>query len=270
MARIFEYDSAEELIIVPVAELFANPEDPDDHPLFETVDPLCSQIANEDRRMRKITGRPFWACRTATVKRDENGRPLWIDGVLEDITSRKLTEEQLVHLATHDPLTGLPNRMLFEDRLAVALHSAERHNNRLAILMLDLNGFKLVNDRFGHHAGDLLLETVADRLQTALRKTDTVARVGGDEFVILLPNLNTPPGAVVVAEKCVTMIAEPVRIAGQDVTVSAAVGIAMFPNDGTDGQTLLRRADAAMYAAKREGNGYLKRFSSELEVAVEE
>jgi len=175
--------------------------------------------------------------------------------------ARRRQAARLSHLAQHDELTGLANRALFQDRLHRALAWARRHNRLAAVMVLDLNGFKAVNDRLGHVAGDRLLGVVAGRLRRRVRETDTVARLGGDEFALVIENLAKPEHAALVTRKLLDAIAPPIELEGHEVAVTASLGVALFPRDGTDGETLLRQADAAMYRAKAEG-GNLCRFCS--------
>jgi diguanylate cyclase (GGDEF)-like protein len=162
--------------------------------------------------------------------------------------------EREQYLATHDPLTGIPNRALFYDRLSQALASADRYGNTVAILFLDLDGFKAVNDALGHEAGDGLLREVARRVSGIVRKSDTVARIGGDEFTVILSQIGKPEDAARVARTMLQRISVPVRIAGDgEQRVHASIGIAIHPDDGERADTLVRNADAAMYAAKQAG-----------------
>lgn len=157
------------------------------------------------------------------------------------------------HLALHDQLTGLPNRFLLLGRLEQVLTTAQRHGTKLAVMFLDLDGFKPINDRYGHHAGDALLREIGWRLRQCIRDCDTVARHGGDEFVVVLTDMRETPDAASVAEKILLAVAEPLEIEGETLHVTTSVGIAMFPEAGSDAETLLRAADAAMYEAKAEG-----------------
>lgn len=157
------------------------------------------------------------------------------------------------HLALHDTLTGLPNRFLLLGRLQQALTSAQRHGRRLAVLFLDLDGFKPINDRYGHHAGDELLHEIGHRLRRCIRDCDTVARHGGDEFVLVLTDIRAPEAAAAVAEKILQAVAEPVTVGGTPLQVTTSIGIALYPDCGLDSEALLRAADAAMYEAKAEG-----------------
>lgn len=171
-----------------------------------------------------------------------------------DITARKQAEEELRHQALHDMLTGLPNRALLQDRMEQALCAAQRHEHSLALLLLDLDRFKEVNDTVGHHHGDMLLQQVAVRLQSALRTSDTVARLGGDEFAVLLAEDNYT-GALIAAGKISTALEAPFVIDGHRhvVHVGTSIGIALYPDHGLDAEVLLRSADVAMYVAKRRG-----------------
>ena len=170
-----------------------------------------------------------------------------------DITQRKQAEEQIRYRADHDALTGLPNRALFADRLGSALAVASRHGHRFALLAVDLDYFKAVNDRFGHLAGDALLVETAARLRACVRESDTVARLGGDEFVILLPRINKDADAAAVAERILQALGSPFHINAHVISISASIGIAIFPRDGAAEDGLLRNADVAMYEAKRAG-----------------
>ena len=171
--------------------------------------------------------------------------------------ARRQQEAKMQHLAMHDGLTDLPNRRLFEDRLGSSLRTAAREDHALALLSMDLNGFKPVNDTFGHHAGDVLLRLVGGRLRESLRESDTVARLGGDEFAILVPRLE---GGPVIPQKLIDRVlgafVEPYRIEGVDVRIGASLGVAIFPIHGHDAATLFRCADIAMYTAKRSKTGY--------------
>jgi diguanylate cyclase (GGDEF)-like protein len=164
---------------------------------------------------------------------------------------------QAEHLAYHDPLTGLPNRRLLLDRLDVALAHARRYGNRVALLFVDLDRFKVINDSLGHSTGDELLRQVAGRLRAAVREEDTLARLGGDEFVLLLPQLEAPTGAGEVARKVLETLREPFVVGGRELFVTASAGVSVAPDDGEDGETLLRHADIAMYGGKQSrGDGY--------------
>ena len=184
---------------------------------------------------------------------DETGRPRGAIGASLDITERKRAEEQIKGLAYHDSLTGLPNRRLFQDRLSIAVAQAHRNTQRLAVLFLDLDRFKPVNDTLGHAAGDRLIQDVAERLRTCLREGDTVARLGGDEFTLLLPGLAQMVDAARVADKVLETLRVPFLIEGHELFVTASIGISLYPEDGRDVESLVKNADAAMYRAKQQG-----------------
>ncbi len=175
--------------------------------------------------------------------------------LLSDITERKRAERTIMHLAYHDALTGLPNRMLFNDRLSVALSHAERNRTKIGLLLLDLDGFKEINDTYGHTVGDELLRRTGDRVRALLRKADTVARMGGDEFMLLLPSISRLEDTSGIADKVLEAIAQPVPLTGRVLHITASVGSAVFPDDGEDVDTLMRNVDQAMYRAKTTGRG---------------
>jgi diguanylate cyclase (GGDEF)-like protein len=172
----------------------------------------------------------------------------------------EVANDQLRHLATHDGLTGLPNRVLLDDRLDQAIVHAERNQQQFAVLVLDLDRFKFINDSLGHHAGDELLNEVAVRLRGVVREIDTVARIGGDEFVLVLGPTADKPDAVGVAQRVIEALSAPIKIAGVPLHISTSVGIAVYPNDGTAPDKLIDYADAAMYCAKQRGRNHLQCF----------
>ena len=180
--------------------------------------------------------------------------------IVRDITQRKNEETALRYRATHDSLTGLPNRFLFQDRLEQALAKAKRNKTIGAILYLDLDGFKAINDGFGHGVGDQVLQHVGMLLLDTLRGYDTVARLGGDEFVILLDTLHTPDEAELVAENIFRAFSKPYSVADQEIVISFSIGVSIFPDDGTEVNMLLQSSDAAMYGAKQEGKHRIKYF----------
>jgi diguanylate cyclase (GGDEF)-like protein len=179
-----------------------------------------------------------------------------------DITLRKAAEEEIKHLAFHDSLTQLPNRRLLNDRLHQAVVQAKRDQTRLALMFIDLDKFKPVNDDFGHQAGDELLQAVARRLLACVRESDTVARLGGDEFVVLLPVIDVARDAITVGEKIQKALIQPFTLSkGQTVSISLSAGIAIYPEHGRDENELTKRADAAMYQAKTTGRDRFVMFS---------
>jgi diguanylate cyclase (GGDEF)-like protein/PAS domain S-box-containing protein len=186
-----------------------------------------------------------------------------------DITERKLAAARIHHLAHHDPLTGLPNRILFQERLRHALAQGKRAHQRAALMFLDLDKFKDINDTLGHHVGDLLLRAVAKRLRRCVRETDTVARLGGDEFAVVLTNLDEPEGASTVAESIIHAIADPFGLEEHEVRTSTSIGITVFPDDSEDADQLLKNADLAMFRSKAEGRNNYHFYVSEMDTEVQ-
>jgi len=211
-------------------------------------------IRNVMMGMVRSDGYVRWLLVDAVPIKDSFGRVREVVSSFTDITDRKKAEHELERQALHDPLTSLPNRSLFLDRLEQGLRTARRIATPLALLVMDLDRFKEINDTFGHRAGDLLINQVAERIRSDLRETDTVARLGGDEFAILLPGADQD-GAWRVAQKIITALQRPFEIEGDAHEISVSIGMAISPQHGEDVETLLRRADIAMYAAKRTPGG---------------
>jgi diguanylate cyclase (GGDEF)-like protein/PAS domain S-box-containing protein len=205
-------------------------------------------------------GGTVWTEVTTTGMYNEAGKFIGILGVTRDISERKRAEERIQHLAQHDPLTDLPNRALFSDRLAQALAVARRDGQRLAVMFVDLDKFKPINDNFGHAVGDQLLQQVARRLRDCLRESDTVARIGGDEFVVLMRSVREAADVLVVADKIRQALGRSFPVACQDLMVSASIGIALCPDHGDSEIELTQKADAAMYDAKRGGCDQVRLF----------
>jgi diguanylate cyclase (GGDEF)-like protein len=213
---------------------------------------------------------------------DDQMKALSIVGTAQDITARKQSEQEIHRLAYFDSLTGLPNRVLFKDRIAQAILHAGRYRTTLAVLFLDLDRFKVINDTLGHNIGDLLLKSVADRLAESVRHSDSVcrsegkeethslARLGGDEFTVLLTNLCDVQDAGKVARRIVEAIAKPFSIEGREIFVTVSVGIAIFPVDGESVDALLKNADSAMYHAKEQGRNNFQFYSNTLNAAANE
>lgn len=195
-------------------------------------------------------GRRVWSEVKISGMYDAEGVFVGILGVSRDLTERRKIEERMRYMAQHDTLTGLPNRTLFADRLQKALQYAVRHQKALALMLLDLNKFKPVNDTHGHAVGDLLLQQVAERLQHAIRSSDTVARIGGDEFIILLPQIDALHHAALVAEKIQHAIAKPFDVHGLEIKISCSIGLACYPEDGETDLVLSKVADQRMYQQK--------------------
>jgi len=212
---------------------------------------------------KRCDGTLFAAHLTLSAVRDDKGKVQYYFGLFTDITEECVRQEEIEQMAFIDPLTRLPNRRLMEDRLQQALAFAARTEKLVAVCVMDLDGFKNVNDTFGHEAGDAVLVEVAGRLQQVVRANDTVARLGGDEFVLLLAGLNDVGEAEEILERTLAAVRAPVRLADeQPAFVSASIGLAVFPQDAQLAEDLLRRSDAAMYAAKRQGRDRCKRAQS--------
>ena len=225
---------------------------------------LAGDVPSDQYEQRFVhhAGHPVWLSVSTSLVRDVNERPLYFVSQLEDITERKASGEALVHQAIHDPLTGLPNRLLFVERLGRALTRAAQRNERVSVLFLDLDRFKVVNDSLGHSAGDRLLVAVADRLAAAMGPTDTVARFGGDEFVILSQKTSSEETAELLAERLAAVVAKPLTLVEGEVFVTASIGIALSDGHGDTPETLLRNADAAMYHAKENGRDRAELFDA--------
>ncbi len=197
-----------------------------------------------------------------------NARPIELDGkkmifsVIRDITERKKAEQKITQLAHYDELTNLPNRNLFYDRLDQAVARAKRYKEKFAVLYMDLDGFKQVNDDFGHHAGDSLLKMVAERLTENARDMDTVARVGGDEFVFILNNIDHATHVALVAMKVAESLTQPFVVNGNSYSISCSIGISIFPDDTDNQDTLVKIADDAMYMVKKSGKSNYQFFNT--------
>jgi diguanylate cyclase (GGDEF)-like protein/PAS domain S-box-containing protein len=264
--------AGEELLGVPRAELIGR----NDHDLFpkREADQFIArdrlvlqsgelQITEEERVHTPHNGLRLLRTKKIAIP-DERGRPKYLLGISEDITERKRVEGRITHMAHHDSMTGLANRVLLRERLEHALARMLEQESRLAVLYVDLDCFKDVNDALGHPVGDALLRMAAERLRGCVREGDTVARLGGDEFAIIQDSLREEDEASDLAKRVAAVIAAPFQVEGHDVTVSASIGIAMAPRDGADPDTLLKFADMALYAAKTDGRRTFRFFESEM------
>jgi diguanylate cyclase (GGDEF)-like protein/PAS domain S-box-containing protein len=213
---------------------------------------------------RRKSGEAYLQRLTITMHPGHDGKPRNYVAVFTDITELHEKEEHIRHQAYHDALTGLPNRMLFQDRLKQSLLMAERSNQQLAVMFLDLDRFKVINDTFGHHTGDELLRMVAERLSEVLRQSDTVSRFGGDEFVVLLSDIEGPQDACNVAGKIIEVFAKPLTVDTHELVLSTSIGISLFPEHGNDATALMKNADAAMYNAKESGRNTLKLYRPDM------
>ena len=233
---------------------------------FNQVYKTGEAIKNSPQEFVRPNGNITFAEFSILPKRDQESKICGFRVVGHDITERKRTEQQLNYMATHDPLTGLPNRLLLMDRLKMALAHAKRNRYKLAVMMLDLDHFKTVNDTLGHLTGDQLLKEIGGRLTGLLRQNDTVARLGGDEFVVLLSEIGKMDNAGEVAKKIIMSVAEPFVHAGHRINSTTSIGIAIYPDDAEDTEKMLKNADAAMYHAKSQGRSNYQFFADTKEI----
>ncbi len=259
------------------AEAFARPLSE----VFDVTDGLTGQDAQDPSRLAidhhkkvRLKGNYILVGRdgnetaiehSAAPIHDRQGNILGAVIVFRDVIVSRERRLQMLHLAEHDALTDLPNRLLLNDRLARSIALSRRYGRRLAVLFLDCDRFKHINDTLGHASGDQVLRSIARRLTTCVRESDTVSRHGGDEFLILLSEVDQPEDAGLIAEKIVSSIAEPHFIAGHELTLTASVGIALYPEDGQDAQSLIMRADTAMYHAKNTGRNRVGFYKADME-----
>ena len=218
--------------------------------------------SNHDVNPDSHAGWNWVLARGTVLARDSKQRPLRMIGTLSDINARRHSEERLRFMALHDPLTELANRAHFDERLHFALANARRYSDSLGLILLDLDRFKPINDQFGHAVGDQLLQTVAKRIKSSVRETDTVGRIGGDEFVVLLTGPVTRETAQQVADKIFNQVALPMDLSGKRVEITCSLGLAIYPDDGADELSLTKSADDAMYANKRAGRHVMGTFTN--------
>ncbi|HEX6098886.1 MAG TPA: EAL domain-containing protein [Thermoanaerobaculia bacterium] len=256
LAKLYGYPGPEEMLGRNLCELY------EPHEQVRLITSIMPQVHQNGRWRGEATG----------LRADNVNFPQEIsltaiadDGivcVVRDVTERTYAEEQIKHLAYHDALTNLPNRLLFKDRLSVALSHAHREGSSLAVLFLDLDRFKVINDSLGHNIGDQLLQAVAARIQACVRDSDTVARLGGDEFTILLPRLTRSQDVAPVAGKIIEAVRYPFHIEGREFFITTSIGISVYPEDGSDAETLIKNADTAMYQAKELGRDNYQLFNA--------
>jgi diguanylate cyclase (GGDEF)-like protein/PAS domain S-box-containing protein len=232
--------------------------------VYEARKSAASGGYDQTYRVIRPDGTIRWVHDRAFPVSDEAGRTYRIAGIAEDVTDRKLAEERLLQLAHYDVLTSLPNRVLFYDRLRQVLAQAKRNQWIVSVLFVDLDRFKNINDTLGHAVGDQLLQQVSERLTHSVRSGDTVGRLGGDEFAIVLSNLSSAQDANLVAQKIMTSFAEPFKLGGSEIYVTASIGVTLYPDDSTDQDTLIRNADSAMYRAKEVGRNSFQFYTPEM------
>ena len=249
-----------------------HPEDQDaaQRQFYDHLKGLTPTYECEHRLRRKDGGFAWVLARGRVVRRDQAGRALRVVGTHTDITARKAAEHAVARLARHDALTDLPNRLLFRERLNKALSEINGAEGGCALLYLDLDRFKTVNDSYGHLAGDSLLIEVAQRLKDAVREVDTVVRLGGDEFAILqVGGASQPASSAALAQRVIEAMAEPFQIGGEQVELGISIGLALAPQDAADADTLIKRADLALYRAKAEGRNTRRFYEAAMDEAVE-
>jgi len=262
-ARIFGYDSPEEMLarVTDPSQLYVDPSR-----RLEFGRQLREHGNTEKREFQayRKDGSKIWLRGGAGALHSADGKVLYYVGAVEDITEQKLLEEQVRYLAYYDALTGLANRSLLQDRLAKALAGARRRGEKVALLFLDIDRFKTINDSLGHSVGDLLLKEVAERLKNWAREQDTVARLGGDEFVVVLTGIKDVAGAAVAADRLMKTMSTEFMVQGHSLSATCSLGISVFPDHGRDGEALIKNADAAMYCAKENGRNNFQFFSQEM------
>ena len=233
------------------------------HQLHESSSHVSFTVGTE-HSFERLDGTEGWVlCSLRVVQEKDSGADVF-EGSLVDITERKLAEERIQFLAFFDSLTNLPNRTLVQDRLSKGISVARRRREKLGVLHLDIDSFKIINDCLGHSQGDELLRSVAARLQACARQEDTVARLGGDEFLVALGPINSPEDAAVVADRIARELKPPFSLNGHLLNVTCSIGISIFPDHGEDAETLIKNADAAMYASKNSGRNTFRFFSEEM------
>ncbi len=266
-AHLFGCDSPEEFTSLSMMNFYDSLSDRD-----ELMRKLHSNksLTNYEMRFRRKNGEYAWAMLNMSLIDGNAGAESYVEGTFVDITERKVAEERVQSLAYYDALTGLPNRTLLRDRLSQALAMASRQKHKVALLFLDLDRFKIINDSLGHSVGDVLLQQVAERLKKCARAQDTIARLGGDEFLIVLTNQKDTPDVAVAAERFMDAMTAGFDVQGHSLSVSCSLGISIFPEHGSDSEALIKNADAAMYSAKDRGRNNIQFFTADMNVQAVE
>jgi diguanylate cyclase (GGDEF)-like protein/PAS domain S-box-containing protein len=265
LARIFGYASPAEFMAALNDENVTLFEEEGRDRVFRSLMLAQGEVLDFESQVCRKDDRIIWISQNARAVRDEAGKVLFYEGSVEDITARKEAQNRLEHQAYHDPLTGLPNRALFLDRLTMAMHRRERRKDFIfAVIYMDLDRFKVINDSLGHGIGDQLLTTVAERLIVCVREMDTVARFGGDEFAVLLEDISAPREAIKIAKRILDDIGRPYELSGYEVRTSASIGIVLITEGYETSELILRDADTAMYKAKEQGKARFKVFNQKM------
>ena len=234
--------------------------------VFSTAEPIEGfdwQIMRKDGSKRYIEA-------SVSLQKKSSGQPSGFKGVIRDITERKRIEQELNYLATHDALTGLPNRLMFSQLLDHSIQSAQRNKKQLAVFFIDLDRFKTINDSLGHEAGDILLKEMALRFKQSLRNVDVIGRLGGDEFIILIEDFNDLHQVEILAHKILATVIKPIILMSEECRITASIGISIYPKDGQDEQSLMKNADIAMYFAKEDGKNNYKFYSENIQSIASE
>jgi diguanylate cyclase (GGDEF)-like protein/PAS domain S-box-containing protein len=270
LARIYGFDSPVELMqsLHDIRhQLYVQPQRRD-----EFMDLIKGRgiVSSFESQIFRKNGDVIWISENARAVCDDAGRLVCYEGTVEDVTERKLYQTRIEQQANYDTLTGLANRSLLNDRLSQAIRAASSYGTRLAVVFVDLDRFKYINDSLGHHVGDELLRAMAERLKATVRENDTVARLGGDEFVLLINGHGEPETVATVLERMLSDISQPWTIPQGDFNVTCSIGVALYPDDGTSAENLLKHADSAMYRAKEKGRNNFQFFTSELNALITE
>jgi len=270
LARIYGYPSPEALIANLDnidRRLYVSP---GRRERFRQLMTQHGEVLNFESEVYRQDGTRIWISENAHAVRDAHGEVLYYEGTVQDISERRHYQAQLEQQANHDTLTGLPNRILLGDRVEQGIARADRLSYYLAVVFIDLDNFKFINDSLGHVAGDQLLKEVADRLKHCVRSSDTVARLGGDEFVLLLNDHYRISTVILHLRRVLEEIARPILLSGREFHIGASLGVALYPSDGQDKDSLLKHADVAMYAAKNRGRNNFQFFTGELNRVADE
>ena len=268
LARMYGYDSPQELISTLRDIDHQVYVDPQRRLEFKRLMSKHGVVTNFESRVHRRNGEIIWISENARSVYNSDGSLLFFEGTVEAITERKLHEAEIQFQATHDALTGLPNRTLLYDRMQQAVLHSERYGNLTAIAFLDLDQFKFINDSLGHQVGDELLKITAQRLTSCLRESDTVARQGGDEFVLLLTDQPNEEAITQTMQRVLHEVSQPWKANDLEFQITCSIGLTLCPDDGRDAETLLKNADSAMYKAKELGRNNFQYFSAEMNTSV--
>jgi len=270
LARIYGFDSPAELIasLKDIRnQLYVEASRREE---FMSLVKAGGSVSGFESQVYRKSGEVIWISENARAVFDEQGHVVCYEGTVEDITERKIYQARIEQQAKFDTLTGLANRSLLHDRLQHSIRSAATLGTRLAVVFVDLDRFKFINDGLGHHVGDEMLRAMAQRLRSSVRESDTVARLGGDEFVLLVNGQGGPEAVSVVLERMLYAISQPWTTPQGDFNVTCSIGVALYPDDGTTAETLLKHADTAMYRAKEKGRNNFQFFTAELNAVITE